>query len=377
MTNSKLPPPRWVATKTALQDMIDALTQEPRIAIDTESNSLYAYQERVCLIQFSTPEQDFLLDPLALPELQALKPLFENDKIEKIFHAAEYDLICLKRDFGFTFSNLFDTMIAARILGYKKVGLGNMLAQKFGVNVNKKFQKANWGKRPLSDEMLNYARLDTHYLIKLRNMLQHELRQQKRWNLAQEDFGLTASLAGINNHASPPVWERVGGRSKLNPRQATVLNEVCLAREVLAEKLDRPPFKVVSNKALLRLARTQPRNRRELAEEGFSSRQVQRFGKAFLHAVERGLHAPFVKRTPHKRPNDDYRNRYENLRTWRKERAKPLGVESDVVLPRFLMEEIAKENPQQMDRLAVMMKNSPWRLAQYGEEIFNVLARSR
>jgi len=377
MNHTKLPPPTWVANKTALQNMVDALAKEPRIAIDTESNSLYAYQEQVCLIQFSTPTQDFLLDPLALPDLHVLKPLFADEQIEKIFHAAEYDLICLKRDFDFQFNHLFDTMVAARILGYKKVGLGNMLEQKFDVKVNKKFQRANWGKRPLSDEMLNYARLDTHYLIDLRNLLREELTQQHRWELAREDFALNASLAGINNRDPLPVWERIGGRSKLDPRQATVLNEVCLARETLAEKLDRPPFKVVSNKALIKLAKTQPHSRNDLEKEGFSRRQIQHFGKAFLKAVERGRHAKLVERTPSKRPSDDYRNRYENLRTWRKERAKPLGVESDVVLPRFMMEEIAKENPQHMDRLAAMMKDSPWRLAQYGEEIFNVLARSR
>jgi len=377
MNHTKLPPPTWVANKTALQNMVDALAKEPRIAIDTESNSLYAYQEQVCLIQFSTPTQDFLLDPLALPDLHVLKPLFADEQIEKIFHAAEYDLICLKRDFDFQFNHLFDTMVAARILGYKKVGLGNMLEQKFDVKVNKKFQRANWGKRPLSDEMLNYARLDTHYLIDLRNLLREELTQQHRWELAREDFALNASLAGINNRDPLPVWERIGGRSKLDPRQATVLNEVCLARETLAEKLDRPPFKVVSNKALIKLAKTQPHSRNDLEKEGFSRRQIQHFGKAFLKAVERGRHAKLVERTPFKRHSDDYRNRYENLRTWRKERAKPLGVESDVVLPRFMMEEIAKENPQDMDRLAAMMKDSPWRLAQYGEEIFNVLARSR
>lgn len=377
MNQPKLPPPVWVAKKTALQNMVSALAKEPRIAIDTESNSLYAYQEQVCLIQFSTPSQDFLLDPLALSDLHLLEPLFADEQIEKIFHAAEYDLICLKRDFGFTFNHLFDTMVAARILGYKKVGLGNMLHKKFNVTVNKKFQRANWGKRPLSEEMLNYARLDTHYLIPLRNLLKKELEQQHRWALAREDFALNASLAGINNRTPPPAWERIGGRSKLDPRQATVLNEVCLAREKLAAKLDRPPFKIVSNKALLKLAQNQPYDRNDLEEEGFSRRQIHHFGKAFLQAVERGRRAKPVKRTPSKRPSDEYKTRYENLRTWRKEKATPLGVESDVVLPRFMMEEIAKENPQQINRLAAMMKNSPWRFAQYGEEIFNVLTRSR
>ncbi len=190
MTQKTLAQPIYVDTPSTLNILLKDLSSEAIIAIDTESNSLHAYKEQVCLIQFSTPSQDYLLDPLALPNIDALSPLFENPEIEKIFHAAEYDLICLKRDFGFRFVNIFDTMIAARILGYKKVGLGNLLEQKFNVKVNKKFQKADWGKRPLTNDMLSYARLDTHYLIELRGIFKGELEKTKKWDLAKEDFGI-------------------------------------------------------------------------------------------------------------------------------------------------------------------------------------------
>jgi ribonuclease D len=366
-------PPLCVANRSSLEEMTAALACEPRIAIDTESNSLYAYREQVCLIQFSTPSQDYLVDPLALPDLELLSPVFENPAIEKIFHAAEYDLICLKRDFGFRFENIFDTMIAARILGYKKVGLGNLLDQKFNVKVDKKFQKADWGKRPLTDEMLNYARFDTHYLIALRDLFSAELQARQLRELAQEDFGMVAALDGINHRQPLPLWERVGGRAKLSPRQATVLNEVCLARENLAEKLNRPVFKIVGNKSLIKLAEAQPRSRRDLEIEGFTSRQINSFGKTFLAAVEEGRHAELVRRTPFSRPGEEYRNRLERLRHWRKEKAIDLDVESDVVLPRFIMEKIARENPQNKGELAKIMAKSPWRLAQYGDEILDRL----
>ena len=371
MTKHKLPPPTWVATEKALKNMITALEKEASVAVDTESNSLYAYQEQVCLIQFSTPTEDFLLDPLALPNLDSLAPLFANPNIEKVFHAAEYDLICLHRDFGFEFKNLFDTMIAARILGYKAVGLGKLLDHKFGVKVDKKFQKANWGKRPLNDEMLNYARLDTHYLIALRTILQQELESNQRWTLAQEDFGMATYLNGNGGRQALHIWERISGRTKLSSRQATVLNEVCLAREEIAAKMDRPVFKVISNKLLLKLAEETPRNRRELEESGFTKHQVKRFGKIFLKAVERGLQARMVKPTPHQRPSDSYLLRLDKLRNWRKEKASKMNVESDIVLPRILMEDIAKENPCNENELAMIMDKSPWRLKHYGNEIIS------
>ena len=375
MTKQKLPPPTWVATTEALQGMIATLEKEPSVAVDTESNSLYAYQEQVCLIQFSTPTEDFLLDPLALPNLDSLAPLFSNPKIEKIFHAAEYDLICLHRDFGFEFANLFDTMIAARILGYEAVGLAKLLEIKFNVKVDKKFQKANWGQRPLNDEMLNYARLDTHYLIALRSLLQKELEEKQRWLLAQEDFGMVSYLNGNGGgRPLPAIWERVGGRIKLNPRQATVLNEVCLAREEIAAKLDRPVFKGISNKLLLKMAEEQPRSRRELEESGLTAHQVKRFGKPFLAAVERGLQANVVRPTLMQRPSDAYLLRLDKLRNWRKERAQKIGVESDIVLPRVLMEEIAKENPRNENELARIMHKSPWRLETYGSEIISKIS---
>lgn len=369
MTKQKLPPPTWVATKAALENMITALAKEASIAVDTESNSLYAYQEQVCLIQFSTPEQDFLLDPLALPDLEKLAPIFANPNIEKIFHAAEYDLICLQRDFGFEFANLFDTMIAARILGYESIGLGKLLEQKFSVLVDKKFQKANWGQRPLNEEMLNYARLDTHYLIALRALLKQELKEKGYWALAQEDFGMATYLNGSNNRQQPQTWERVGGRNKLVPRQATVLNEICLAREALAAKLNRPVFKIISNKLLIRLSESMPRSRYELEESGLTHHQINRFGKAFLAAIERGQSVALVTPTPSQRPSDAYLLRLDKLRNWRKEKAKQLAVESDIVLPRTLMEDIAREKPQNVTELAQILHRSPWRLAEYGEEI--------
>ena len=186
--------------------MIRDLEQQRRIGVDTESNSLHAYRERVCLIQFSTAGTDYILDPLAFDDLNPLAQIFSDVQLEKIFHASEYDIICLRRDFGFTFSNIFDTMQAGRIPGRKLAGLDHLLEEKFGVKVNKRFQKADWGVRPLSHDLLLYARLDTHYLIPLRDLLQAELEQKGLWQLAQEDFRFEC-----NPNAMKPRGNRLPG----------------------------------------------------------------------------------------------------------------------------------------------------------------------
>src|SRR5689334_2383426 len=180
MLSKLLPPPVWVDQPTLFNQMVEDLATQPRLAVDTESNSLHAYREQVCLIQFSTPQKDYVIDPLALDNVTALGPIFSNPHVEKIFHAAEYDLICLRRDFDFQVEHLFDTMHAARVLGYPYVGLDNLLAQKFHFEMDKRHQKADWAVRPLTPSQLDYARLDTHFLFDLRDVLETELREKGR-----------------------------------------------------------------------------------------------------------------------------------------------------------------------------------------------------
>ncbi|TLN23565.1 ribonuclease D, partial [bacterium] len=171
MSNGEIKDPIWVDSYPKLNRMVAEISGIPYLAVDTESNSLFAYQEQVCLIQLSTEATDYLIDPLVLSDLSALEPVFADPRTEKIFHAAEYDIICLKRDFGYTFVNLFDTMVAARILGRPAVGLGSVLEAEFGLQLDKRYQRANWGQRPLPAAQKAYARFDSHYLIALRQRM--------------------------------------------------------------------------------------------------------------------------------------------------------------------------------------------------------------
>lgn len=374
MPSSPLQPPVWIATPVALHKLAGELTRQPRLAVDTESNSLYAYREQVCLIQFSTPETDYLVDPLALNDLSRLAPIFANPEIQKIFHAAEYDLITLKRDFGFTFTNLFDTMQATRILGYQQVGLDSILAEKFGVIVNKRFQKANWGQRPLPADLINYARLDTHYLLDLHDLLQAELEVKDRLIMAREEFGRISKVNGRAENGCA-AWQRVSGTQNFTSRELALLQELCRWREAQAQRMNRPVFKVISNKTLVTIAQTTPQTYADLEALGLSRRQIDLFASDMLAAIQRGLQARPVLRPISPRPGEALLKRLDALRHWRKNAAERLGVESDVVLPRPFMQAIAEANPQDMETLAKLMPDSPWRLETYGVKILTVLKK--
>jgi ribonuclease D len=374
MTSQTLPPPVWVDQQKAYDLMLADLTAQMRIAVDTESNSLHAYRERVCLIQFSTPKKDYVVDPLVLPDLQSLRPIFSNPYIEKIFHAAEYDIICLTRDYDFTFAHIFDTMQAARILGYAQVGLDNLLAEKFGVKMDKRHQKADWGARPLTLAQIDYARFDTHYLFQLRNLLETELREKGRWEIALEDFSLVCHVGEIKdrNH-NGSLWKRFASRKDLSPRELTVISELCICRDRIAERLDRPIFKVIGDDTLLDIARKLPEKDVDLAGIGLSPKQIKLWGPEILVATQRGVEAPLVKREQPRRPSDAVLRRLEKLKIWRKKVARELSVESDVILPKMYLGMLSENPPRSLKDLEIAMQKSPTRFQKYGIEIYRLI----
>lgn len=344
------------------------------IAVDTESNSLYAYQEQVCLIQFSTREKDYLVDTLALEDLSPLGPIFNSDKTLKVFHAAEYDLICLFRDYGFRFKYLFDTMFAARILGYQKIGYGSLLEKYFGVEMNKKYQRANWGKRPLKPEMLAYARLDSHFLIPLQEHLRKELEEAGLWDLALEDFRrLTQGIEDTTSSSDEDFWKLRGARD-LSPEKAAVLKSLYFFREDQAAAQDRPPFKVISNQALVEIAQVCPKHKEELyILQSLNDRKANRYGKKIMQAVREGKQAPPIHPPKHKRPENAILSRIDDLRQWRKETGKDLGVPSDVVLPRDVLYRLAWADPAGMGDLKNEMHDVPYRFNRFGKAILRTI----
>jgi ribonuclease D len=370
----ELPPPALVADKRGLNRLLAALTQEPAVAVDTESNSLFAYREHVCLIQFSTPAHDYVLDPLALPDLSALGPFFANPQQQKIFHAAEYDLICLKRDYGFEFANLFDTMIAARTLGWPQMGLAAILETRFDVKMDKRLQRANWGQRPLTPAQLNYARLDTHYLLALREILLGELTAQGRMEEVQEEFRRVERASADPVSANASGFWRIGGARDLTPAQAGVLRELYLYRERQAERVNRPPFKVMGDQTLLEIARRCPKRTSDLERiTGMTPAQIRRHATGVLRAVQQGLASAPPHPPPFAREPDEVRERYDRLHQWRKQTAQARGVESDVIVPREALWELARRAPRTPDELQHLKHLGPWRRRTYGAEILKAL----
>jgi len=194
-----------VDTPAAFASLLDVLWSQPALALDTESNSLYRYHYQVCLIQISSATADYLVDPLRLRNLQPLADILANPAVQKVFHAAENDILMLKRDFGFAFANIFDTMLAARILGWSKVGLAALLHQHFGLTLDKRAQLTDWGQRPLTSAQLRYARLDSHFLLPLRDLIVNALRERKRWREAQEALTLCHMSPTLSGRSIPMV----------------------------------------------------------------------------------------------------------------------------------------------------------------------------
>jgi len=370
-----LPRHKYIVAPFDWQACLAKLQSEPRLAIDLEANSMYAYRERICLIQVSIPSQDYIVDPLSRLDLDPLGDMLANPDVEKVFHAAEYDLTLLKREYGWELNNLFDTMWSARILGYKRYGLANLLKELYQVELNKRFQKSNWCRRPLSLAQRTYAQLDTHYLLDLRDYLAAELNKAGREEEAREIFAEQTQVKYSNHEFDPDSFWFIPGIQDLNQRQQAVLKSLNIYRDQEAQLRNRPHFKIFNNKTLLELAKAMPTTIKQLRPiHGMTPGQIRRHGDPLLLAIEKGINAPFPSPPKrNKRMSDSVLNRYDRLHRWRKNRAQARGVESDVIMSRSALWAIAKANPRTLKDLDQIDSIGDWRNQTYGQEILNLL----
>jgi ribonuclease D len=368
-----------------LEACVEAVAREPRIALDTESNGFHAYYEKVCLVQIATSEADYAVDPLAL-SLEPLLPMLRDPAREVILHAAEYDVLCMKRDYGLTFARIFDTHAAAKVLGIEKVGLHNLLADQMGVQLTIDEQRSDWGKRPLSPEQLTYAFADVQYLLPMRDKLGLELAAKGLLVEAEAEFGRLISKEPKPRPFDPEGWQRMKAARTLDGKGRGVLRELYLLRDRRAREVNRPAFKVLSDLFLAEVARRLPKNEEELARvPGASPNAVKRVGPQVLEAIATGLQAEPVARPKSVAAGQRFRKggpgapppeveeRYEKLRAWRKERAATRKVEVQVIAPNAVLWQLARENPQDTPALAKVEGMDSFRIEQYGGEILALL----
>jgi ribonuclease D len=271
----------------SLERLVTALRGEAVTALDTESNSFHVYRERVCLLPLSPPGEDYVVDPLAVD----VRPLGELlcDGRELVLHGADYDVRCLRREYGWRFPRLFDTMAAARRLGHAGLGLSAVVEAHFGVKLSKAFQRSDWGRRPLTPEQLAYAALDTHFLLPLHARLLAGLEARGALDPARREFAHIAAAEPRERVFHPEGFRRIRGARELDAAGARVLRALYLAREDRARAFDRPPFKVLGDHTLLDLARLRPRTAAALREvHGVTPSVMRRMGDAILEAVAGG-----------------------------------------------------------------------------------------
>ena len=343
-----IPHPTVITAREHLEEVVaESFSRSPRLALDIESNGFYAYRERVCLLQISTVTEDFVVDPIAISDLSSLAPLLKDPTIEKIFHAGEYDVLCLKRDYGFTFENLFDTMIANRLLGAKELGLAAAIEKHFGLKLSKKLQRADWGRRPLSHAQIRYAQMDTHFLMRLADIQKAQLHEKSRMADAQEAFADLAALVPVHKVFDPEGYWKLAGREPMTGTQMACLKQLYLFREEQAASRDRAHFRVMADDLMVRLAKAMPENVDQLKDvRGMTPYLIQKFQHQVLKAIQRGKESEPLTQPP-KLPRPQRRDvrewrLFEELRQWRKTQAAQEGVEPVVVLSSDALHEIAR-----------------------------------
>ena len=351
-------PPQLITTTSALDALVERLSGTTRIALDTEAASFHRYVDRVYLLQFSTDNETALVDPLEIPDLGPIGPLLASPALECILHDADYDLRILNRDYGFTARNIWDTRVAAQLAGEPAFGLGALLEKHFGIRLSKQLQRADWSSRPLTDAMVAYAAADTAYLPALRDLLAERLRALGRLEWAEEEFRRLEEVRWSPRVPAGQEFLGLKGAKALRPRQLAVLRALWEWRDAKARDLDRAPFRVLGNDALVALAREGPTSRDALKRvKALPARLAARHG-AELVAVVRATGEtpesdwPRIERRRRERPDPAVERRLTALKQLRAERAPAVGFDPGLVCPNAVLAAIAREAPGTPDDLS-------------------------
>ncbi|HEU4565702.1 MAG TPA: HRDC domain-containing protein [Gemmatimonadaceae bacterium] len=372
--------PIYLDEPDATDRFLSSLGQVRSVALDTEGASYHRFVDRIYLIQLTTREASAIIDPLAVGTPAKLGALIESPEVEVVFHDADYDLRLLHQDYGWQARNIFDTRVAAQLLGIRAFGLAALLERYFHVRLDKKHQRADWSMRPLTGDMLDYAAQDTLYLLELRDRLRDELAARDRLAWAAEEF---ARLEGTRweDGDSSAAYMRIKGARDLTRRELALFRELVAWRDGVAAELDRATFRVVGNEALLEAARTAPTTPEELLRvKGMPRTMVDRRGAEILAAIRRGLDVPEKELPKFPRPprwdrDPDFDTRVAALKQVRDHAAQQLDLDPGVLGARDRLEAVARRNPSSLEELSEVKELRRWQVEVLGERFLEALRK--
>jgi ribonuclease D len=374
--------PLYLDTSEAVARFMESIARAPILALDTEGASFHRFVDRIYLLQLSTREQTAVIDPLPVGTPEQLGRLLEAPDVEVVFHDADYDLRLLQQDYGWHVRHIFDTRIAAQLLGIRAFGLAALLERYFEMRLDKKHQRADWSMRPLSRDMLDYAAQDTMHLLGLRDRMREELERAGRWEWAREEFQLLEGTRWPDEDPSSAFLKLKGARD-LTRRELAILRELVPWRDELARRADRATFRVLGNEQLLEIARTKPRSRETLAAvKGMPRGLLEQRHPELLELVERGLavpehELPRFPRAPRWDRDPDFDARVSALKTVRDEEAKRLDLDPGVLCSRDRLEAVARKNPASREELEAIPELRRWQVELLGDRFVSALRAHR
>jgi ribonuclease D len=378
-SDSQAEPIGLIQNQGELDRLFDRLRSESLLAVDTEAASFHRYRDRVYLLQLSSRLQTAVVDPLSVTSLAPLGEILADPSIEIVFHDADYDLRLLSREYGFRGVNLFDTRIAAQLLNEPGVGLAALLEKYLGVQLDKRFQRADWSLRPLSAEMLEYAAADTRHLPELRDLLKERLRALGRLEWAEEEFALLGAARRELPEPDQAGYLRLKGAKALGGRALAVLRELFQWREDTARRTDKAAFRILNNEPMLLMAKSPPRDLAALKEvRGIGQEQADRRGREILAAVQRGLDLPDrdlprLERPPRRVPDAAFETRLERLKAARNGLALRYDLAPGVLCPNGILEAVAQMNPGTLEDMSRIQELRRWQLREIGSGLLAAL----
>ncbi len=341
--------PLWIDTPEDLRDAASVFSSAQRIALDTEADSMHSYFHKVCLIQVTANAHHMVIDPLAVgpDDLALLWKVVGDPEIPVLMHGADYDIRILDRDYGVRVAGLQDSQIMAQLLGEEKTGLAALLEKELGIHLDKKFQRADWGRRPLRDDQLAYAAADTAYLGDLVDLLRHRLEDLDRWSWAEEEFQKLEMVRHNPVEPNPLAFEKLKGARSLRGDARDRLFSLYQWRDRQARSRDVPPFKILGNKSLLVMATDPPSDLEAMGGvDGVGPRAVRRWGRSLLRVVATPRRAPARVRRPKQiSPDAAERRRLKSLLAVRDDKAGELGIQASLLCSRGLAESVSSCQP--------------------------------